>query len=366
MQEQRIIQIREKLVDLNLDAFLVSNFYNILYLTGFKTLTTNEREGFLLITKEKIYLFTDARYIDENSNVKSQISKLEIKLIEPNNSLFDHLQEIIEQDKILTLGFEREDIKFDEYQRLKEKFATLTLQPAERLIVRIREIKDEGEIKKIQKACEITDQCLTDIIKTIKLGITEKEIAFKIEMWIKEKGNDLAFDPIVAINENAAIPHYNTKTGSGTVQNSSIILIDFGAKFEDYLSDITRMVFCGTPKDEVANSYSILFDSQKKAIDNIAGINRLDKVDMYCRKLLTEKNLPTYPHSTGHGLGLEIHEYPKVSINSNDMKMVGQVFTIEPGVYFAGQFGMRVEDTVVVRDGKVQVLTRFEKKPLIL
>lgn len=366
MFEDRIAKLRNKLTECNVNALLVSNFYNILYLTGFKTLTTNEREGFVLVTKEKIYLFTDSRYVDGQLHERNKKSNIELKLIEPNKNLSSHLQQIIGEDKIATLGFEGEDLKFEEYQKLKERFAAVTLQPTERLIVRVREIKDEDEIKKIQKACEITDQCLIDIVKTIKLGISEKEMAFKIEMWIKEKGYDLAFDPIVAVDANAALPHYNTKAGRGTVQNSSLILIDFGVKCEDYSSDITRMVFFGKPKDEVANSYTVLHDAQEKAVIKAGEINRLDQIDLYCRKLITDKNLPTYPHSTGHGVGLEIHEYPKVSIHSNDMKMDGQVFTIEPGIYIAGEYGMRVEDTVVIKKGKAEVLTKFSKEPVLI
>ena len=369
MYDQRIKKIRQTLLGKSIDSLLVSNFYNIFYLTGFKTLTNDEREAFVLVAKNNIYLFTDSRYLDNNyqSTLNQNkfgsgqaINNLQLKLIEPNKGLITHLQEIVKAEEVKALGFEAEDLRFYEYQKLKEQFRDVTLLPTSRLIVKIREIKDEEEINNIQKACEIGDQCLSEIIKTIKEGDSEKEIAFKIEMWLKEKGYDVAFAPIVAIDANSAIAHYNTKDGEGVVKDNSVILIDFGVKYKDYLSDITRMVFFGKPSDEVKKAYEMLLNAQEKTVEKVSDFDSLKDVDEFCRKLITNYQLPNYPHSTGHGVGLEIHEYPKVSFNSPDRKLENQVFSIEPGIYFPGKWGMRVEDTVVIgKDLKAMVLTKF-------
>lgn len=359
-------------MDAKLDALLISNFYNVLYLSGFKTLTTSEREAFLLVTKNNIYLFTDERYVTKNPKsqipTKSQIPnpKLIIKLIEPHKGLLTNVQEAVEEEKIKAIGFEAEDLRFFEFDSFKSRMPDVTFVPTQRFIVAIREIKDTDEIGKIEEACLITDRCLQDLTKIISPGKTEKQIAFEIEMWIKGKGSDISFDPIVAINQNSAVPHYNTKSGNGKVGKGSIILIDFGVKHDDYLSDVTRMFFMGQPRDDVMKAYKVLQKAQERTVEEIQKSNSLSLVDEYCRKIITEQNYPTYPHSTGHGVGLEIHEYPKISFNSDDLRKEGQVVTVEPGIYFPGKWGMRVEDTVVIKNGKAEVQTKFSKEPVIL
>src|SRR3989338_9227730 len=239
MLQQRAKKLRNILQEKNLDGFLVSNFYNILYLTGFKTLTENEREGWGLVTIKNVYLFTDLRYVkSQNSKVKNESQKL--KVITPEKGLIKHLQEIVVEEKIQRLGFEGDDLKVNELQKLKEQLINVELVFLEKLVIKIREIKDEDEINKIRTACQIADQCLKEIVRTIKIGTTEKEIAFKIEFWLKEKNHNLSFYPIVAIDKNSAIPHYDTMNGNNEkVKKNSVILIDYGAKFNGYHSDIT-------------------------------------------------------------------------------------------------------------------------------
>jgi len=366
MFDTRISNLRKTIQKLNQEAFFVSNFYNILYLTGFKTLTADEREAFVLITKENVYLFTDERYVEKNSKLRITNYGLRIKLIEPNKGFLTHLEDIVKDKKITKICFEADDLKFNEYQRIKERLTNAVLTPTRQIIVREREIKDEEEIGKIKKACELTDQCLKDVLKTINKDQGEKEIALKIEMWIKKNYLELAFDPIVAIDANAAIPHYNTKTGGGKVKNGSVILIDFGLKYKDYMSDVTRMVFFGKQNNDVLRAYNILREAQEKTVDQMFRFTKLSEVDEFCRKLITDSGLPTYPHSTGHGAGLQIHEYPKLSFHSSDNKTDGQVVTVEPGIYIPDRWGMRVEDTVVIKDGRAEALTKFSKELLII
>lgn len=361
MYNKRFVSLTDKLRKMQIEAMLISNFYNILYLTGFKTLTTDEREAFVVVTHNNIYLFTDSRYLD--NNYQSTINNLKLKLIEPQKGLLSHLQEIAETENIKTLGFEADDITYYEQMHIAQKLPNLKLIPTDRVILRLREIKDQNEVELVTKACETTDRCLKDIIPLINQGMSEKEIAFKIEFWLKEKGYELAFDPIVAIDKNSAVAHYDTKDGEGKVEKSSVILIDFGVKYKNYLSDSTRMVFYGNQNDRVIKAYNALLQGQEKTIERLDSSHYLREADEYCRKLIIDNRLPNYPHSTGHGVGLEIHEYPKVSFNSDDRKKINQVFTIEPGIYFPGEFGMRLEDTVAIdKDLKPSVLTKFPKK----
>lgn len=361
MLQTRVNKLRKILQEKNLDGFLVSNFYNILYLTGFKTLTDNEREGWGLVTKKNIYLFTDSRYIINNK-------LLILKLITPEKGLIKHLREIVEEEKIQSLGFEGDDLKVNELQRIKKYLVSTELVSLEKLIIKIREIKDGNEINNLRTACKIADQCLDYIVKTIKVGTSEKEIAFKIEFWLKEKKFDLSFYPIVAIDKNSAIPHYDTRNGNdGKIKKNSIILIDYGAKHNNYHSDTTRMVFVGKPTDEMANTYKILLNAQEKTIEQLRIDNNPVSVDQYCRKLLSDNHLPIYKHSTGHGVGLQIHEYPKISFTSVDVLLPGQVVTIEPGIYLDGRWGMRIEDTVLIKEGnEIEVLTKLTKRIWII
>lgn len=374
MLQPRIDKLRKILKEKNLDGFLISNFYNILYLTGFKTLTADEREAWGLVTTKNVYLFTDSRYI-KNPNDKiqnpNQIQGLEYRLITPEKGLIKHLQEIANDEKIQRLGFEGDDLKVNELQRIKEYLPNIEQVSLEKLIVKIREIKDEEEINKIRTACQIADQCLKEIVKTIKIGTTEKEIAFKIEFWLKEKDYDLSFYPIVAVDKNSAVPHYDTRDGNnGKVKKNSIILIDYGAKFNDYHSDTTRMIFVGKPTTKMIDTYKTLLNAQEKTIERLKTDNNPVSVDQFCRNILSTNyplQLTTYPHSTGHGVGLQIHEYPKISFTSTDILLPNQVVTIEPGIYFNDKWGMRIEDTVLIREGgQIEILTKFSKQLLII
>ncbi len=375
MLQTRVEKLRKILTEKNLNGFLVSNFYNLLYLIGFKTLTENEREAWGLVTKDNIYLFTDSRYIkDQKSKIKTTNQILNIfqpKIITPEKGLIKHLQEIVVEEKIQRLGFEGDDLKVNELQKLKEQLINIELVSLEKLIIKIRGIKDEEEIKKIKIACQIADQCLEEIVKTIKVGATEKEIAFKIDFWLKEKNHDLSFYPIIAIDKNSTVPHYDTQNGNNEkVKKNSIILIDFGAKFQNYHSDMTRMIFVGKPTDEMINAYKILLNAQEKTIEQLKIDNNPVSIDQFCRKVLATNyalQTTTYSHSTGHGVGLQIHEYPKISFTSTDVLFPNQVITIEPGVYIEGKWGMRIEDTVLIKENKqIEVLTKFSKQPLII
>ena len=362
MLQTRIEKLRKTLVEKNLDGLLISNFYNILYLTGFKTLTDNEREAWTLVTSKAVYLLTDSRYIVNNK-------LLILKLITPEKGLIKHLQEIVTEEKIKKIGFEGDDLKVSELNRLKEFLTNTELVPLERFIIKIREIKDGDEINNLRTACKIADQCLDEIAKTVKVGTSEKEIAFKIDFWLKEKNYDLSFYPIVAIDKNSAVPHYDTRGGNNErVKKSSIILIDYGAKYRDYHSDTTRMIFVGKPTDEMMNTYKTLLSAQEKTIKQLDFDNNPVSVDQFCRQQLTNNNqLLSYPHSTGHGVGLQIHEFPKISFTSTDVLLPNQVVTVEPGVYLDGKWGMRIEDTVLIKEGKqIEVLTKFSKQLLII
>ena len=371
--QPRIKKIHDYVSVNSIDAFFITNFYNIFYFTGFRTLVPHEREAYALVTKKSVYVFSDGRYERHTPFIPSREGNVgcvfEFKLLSPEKGLMKHLQEIISEEKMVRLGFESEDLKWSEYNTF-QKTLGVELIPQDRVGVKIRAVKDEREITKIQKACEIGDQCLHDISKTLREGLFEKEIAWNIEKRIRDKGCEIAFDPIVAVDANSAVPHYDTKNGNGRVKRGSLVLIDMGVRYEGYNSDITRMFFVGKQTNEVLQAYETLKTAQEKTINQLTHFKKYSEVDLFCRKEVSRYTLPdsTYPHSTGHGVGLEVHENPKVSGTSEDMIHVGNVITIEPGIYIPGKRGMRIEDTVVIDsldprlrgdDKQVKVLTAF-------
>lgn len=374
MLSKRLKNLKGFLVGDNLGGVFVSNPVNIFYFSDFKTLSPQEREAYLLITKKGVYLFTDPRHSIDYKN-------LDVRWLVPGQELMSHLQEIISKEKIKRLGFESADLKFNEHQTLSEKL-DVELVALQKTVENLRLMKEEEEIANIKKACQVSDQCLREISKTLKVGQTEKEIAFKIEFWLKEKGFDLAFYPIVAADKNAAIPHYDTREGSGKLNKGSSLLIDMGAKYKNYCSDITRVFSFGKPTSEFATMYEKLLEAQGETIRSLRhsrpdresadprfreddGVSAKE-IDAFCRGLLKQKGLPNFLHSTGHGVGLEVHESPSISQKSKDTLLDDQVFTIEPGVYIDGQYGARIEDTVLLTKRGVEVLTKFPKNLQII
>lgn len=359
MLAQRIDAVRRLMKERKLDGLLISHYYNIFYLTGCKTLTDDEHEAFVLVTPQTLYLFTDPRY-------SFSVPGVEVRFFKPGKGLSFYLNEISGVEGVKRIGFESEYLSYFEYDAVQRRLNKISFVPQPFLMILVREVKDKDEIAAVKKACASGDHILKEIVPLIAEGMSERDIAFKIEMAIKQKGWGLAFDPIVAIDKNSAIPHYDIRTGGGTVKKGSIILVDFGVRRDDYLSDITRMFFYGKPSDEMMNVYDRLLTAQQASVNHVAKVDLLSEVDAYCRALLTKDGLPLYPHSTGHGVGLEIHEYPKVTVGAPDRKKDSQIITIEPGVYYEGKYGMRIEDTVVIHKGKAVPLTLYPKKPALL
>lgn len=370
MYQNRIEKLRTLMLEQNVDAFLVTNHFNIIYLTGYETLAPHEREVFVLVTQGKVYVFSDGRYQEDIqlliSNNQSISHKPIFKLLTSQKGLFRHLREIIDGEKIRKLGFEREDLKWSEYETIKNNVIA-TLLPLDKTIIQFRAVKEEIEIENIEKACRVGDQALSELIPHLSIGKSEKELAFLFETIVRGKGDEVSFDSIVAVNTNSSLPHYNTKNGREVIKNGSVVLIDCGVNHKGYCSDITRIFFVGNVPEIMKKKYMGLKQVQQNTIDQIKKDMAFSEIDLYCRKRMTDEGLLDYPHSTGHGVGLEIHEFPKVSTFSADKVTANNVFTIEPGIYFPGQWGMRIEDTVYLdHKGCCVVLTQFSKEIVLL
>jgi len=347
--------LRRQLEPYGIDALLVTRFFDILYLTGFKTLAPQEREAYVLVTKDNVYVFSDGRYAAQSRDFK-------FRLLSHEKGLIAHLSELGKEGRFKRIGFQKEDLKWHEYDVLS-KLLQPTPVPVEHAVLGIRGRKSPEEARFVRRASEEGDRCLEELMQIIRPGVTEKEIAWHIEKRLREKGLDIAFEPIVAVDANAAVPHYDTKEGSGVVGPDSVVLIDFGVSYKGYNSDITRMFFTGNPGAQIRNAYETLLDAQNEAVRFSRKGVRCADADRLCRERLAESGFPGYPHSTGHGIGLEVHEYPKISSVSPEVIEAGNIFTIEPGIYMPGKWGMRIEDTVYVgRDGSPETLTGFTKE----
>lgn len=352
----RLKKIKKHLAQKGIDAFFVSSTYDISYLTNFLSFKTESRDAYLLITASKQFIFTSSLYSEA---VEIQVKDFE--LIEFGKGNFkDKLLDLAKSEKIHKLGVSEDDLKVTEHKFLKRIFKKIVnFQTTDARI-----IKELTEIKSIEKACDLGDQTFKFILKKLKLGVTEKEIAFEMEMFIKKMGATLSFDTIVAFQANSSVPHH--QTGNTKLEKNNIVLLDFGTKFNNYCSDMTRTVFFGKASQKQKEIYETVLKAQQKAVKFIKQKIKNKKpikaaaVDKVARDYIESKGY-SFAHSLGHGVGHEIHERPWVSKGSKDILKVGMVFSIEPGIYLPGFGGVRIEDLYVLEPSGLRQLTKSPK-----
>lgn len=359
--KNRLKIIQQELKSSKLDALFISDQYNVTYLTGFTGLSPNEREAFLLITKTDCFLLTFPTYYGLYKNSRDGFSTL---CISTGKQLHSLLEEIIEKQKVNNLGFEKQNLTVAELQSLPKRLRIKFIS-TENLIEKQRLIKQDVELNKIKSAAGITDKAFSHIIKLIKVGMTEKQLALEIEFYIKKQADDTAFPPIVAFNKYAAIPHY-LPDDKKQLTDHSLILLDFGARIGNYCSDMSRVIFLNTPSSRILKMYSVVLQAQQKAIKGISPGMTGHQADNIARSFIAGKNYSPYEHGLGHGVGLAIHEDPRLKIGSQQKLVPGMVFTIEPGIYIEGTAGIRIEDLAVLTDNGVKILSSSTKEVIIL
>lgn len=340
-----------------LDGILISSPANIIYFTRYSGFSNVEREAFLLVFKRKKIIITDSRYSEE---VKS--NALGFKVLEiPAGKFLKESSQILKNLKIKTLGFEEDNLTFSEYNLLK-KFVKLT--PLN--LSNLRILKSKKEIENIKLACKIADQEFQFIIKELKLGVSEKEIAEKIISFIKSLGADISFYPIIAFGKHSSVPHH--LSGTTKLKQNQIVLLDFGVKINNYCSDMTRTVFFGSASAEFKRIHQTVLDAQKKTIQflkssiiNHKSITGRD-IDAVARKYIKSSGYPNIIHSVGHGIGIEVHESPHLSPTSKDRIIQGMVFSIEPGIYITGYGGVRIEDLVAVTKKGLELISHSNRE----
>lgn len=345
---QNLFQV---LKEQKLDGFIITNPINIFYLTGFRGVSPTERESILVFAGSSATLIAPALYQAEAKSLNAK--GLKIKIVRERNQIFELTKKLLIKSK--RIGFEAEDMTVSELKEFrldsKSKFV-----PTKNLIEDLRLFKTLDEIEAIEKAQIISIKAFEKLSQTIKVGQTEAEIADKLAKIIKSLGGEgLAFESIIATGPNAALPHY--MTGREKTKKGEVLLLDFGAKFKNYNADITRTIFVGRPKSEQQNIYELVKKAQSEAIESV--IDGMKAADAYhaANKVFKKQKLDKYfIHGLGHGIGLEVHERPYLRPTIDDELAENMVFSIEPGLYFPSWGGVRIEDLVLIKDGKAKIL----------
>jgi len=356
MFDRRIANIRQRFIKENLDGLLISSVSNITYLTGYANFSQDEREAYLIIGGDFQYIITDGRYTEAIKREVPHFTLFERSHQNETEQFFGQLK-----NQIKLLGIEEDNLTVSEYKLIKKHFKTKHFE-----VNKLRSIKNSEEIKKIETACRIGDLAFEYILKEIKDEVTEKQIAQQLENFIREKGAQFSFPPIVAFGKNSSVPHYQTgETVLGPESSSGrggqFVLLDFGVKFENYCSDMTRTVFFGQPSKKQQNMYEVVLEAQKKAVDYVKSSVKAAEVDKIARDHIRSTGYPTIPHSLGHGIGLEVHEHPYLSPKSKEILKEGMIFSIEPGIYIPDFGGVRIEDLYVFEKRGLRQITTSTK-----
>lgn len=347
----------DALADQNLDALLVTHLPNIHYLTGF-----TGSAGVLVISQRKPIFITDGRY---TSQAREQIENA--KIVISKGPALDAAAHKILASKFVSVGIEAEHMPVSLRTRLRKLLPSkVKLKETSGIIERIRLIKDAAEIASIERAVKLGAELFNVALKAIKPGVHETDVAAEIEFAARRKGAEgMSFDTIVASGPRSALPHGVASTAR--IPSRGFVVLDFGVILSGYCSDMTRTVHVGRPSPEARRMYKAVLDSQLAGIDAVKPGASAGDVDFACRNALRKAKLDRYfIHSTGHGVGLEIHEMPRLARNQKETLLEGMIVTIEPGIYIEGKGGIRIEDIVAVTGQGCDVLTPVSKELIVL
>ncbi len=351
----RVEKLREKMKTDFIDGFLVTSSYNLRYLTGF-----TGTAGLAVITMNKAYFVTDFRYTEQ---ALKQCAGYEI--LTNQGPIFDEVKKIVLQDEVASLGFEEDYVSFSTYSDLEE-LLSCELVPISGRIEKLREVKEENEIETIKKACAIADSAFSFILTIIRPGITEIEVANQLDFHMRSMGaTGVSFETIVASGKRSAMPH--GVASSKKIEPGDLVTMDFGCYYRGYVSDMTRTIAVGRPDEKLKEIYEIVLAAQLKVIEAAkAGMSGI-QLDAAARDYIAGFGYgEAFGHSTGHGIGLEIHEGPNVSYRAEQTFVNGNVITDEPGIYLPGIGGVRIEDDLLITADANQVLTLSPKELIIL
>ncbi len=348
----RLEKLREKLIFQKLDAILISSMANRFYLTGWHG---DIESGYLLITPKKSFVVTDSRYTEE----ASVVANYELKESGWDEKFWEKL---FSEIKVSKVGFEVKDLSVFALNNFQKLTKNLTFVQTKDFVEELRAKKDTVEISLFKKSLAISDKSFEYILKNIRVGQTEKEIAWKLEQFMREHGAEgNAWHPfIVGAGVNSSKVHY--AAGDTKLKKGDQVLIDWGCVYQGYASDTSRVVFLGTPNTKQAEVYNLVLEAQKRGILEVKVGNQTKNVDLAAREFLQEKSEFVFGHGVGHGVGIEVHELPRLNPKAKEKFEAGNVVTVEPGIYEPGWGGVRIEDMILVTEKGYEVLTKAPKK----
>jgi len=350
--DQRRRDIAARLPELKSDALLVSAPANVRYLSDY-----TGSNGLVLLLPSETHFFTDPRYeISARQNIAGHVHIVK-------GSLIAGVIQVIKRKRLKKIGFESGWTQFDAYQRLKEGLPLgVSLVPVGRIIEECRMLKSPAEIDTIRRSVNLNSEAFARVLKRIRPGVRELDVAAEIEFQMKMLGAEKpSFETIIAAGPHSALPHSHPTAHQ--IGADELLLIDMGASLEGYASDMTRVIHLGPPPKKIREMYRAVLEAQLAGIEAVREGTTAGKVDAATRNVLKKHKLDkAFVHSTGHGLGLEIHEPPRLGKKDKTRLQTGMAITIEPGAYIEGLAGIRIEDTVLVTKNGCEVLTPTSKE----
>jgi len=352
----RLERMTARLPEKELDGILISAPDNRQYMSGF-----TGSAGYLFIAKGKAVLVTDSRYTEQAANQAPGFEVVQIK------GGWDWLVELLNKTGVRRLGFESQDMTVATYNNLLDALkedagaSKVSLVAASGLAEEQRVTKDQGELAFLQRAIDASDAAMEAVCPAIQEGMTESEVAWRMEKAMREFGADgISFETIVASGPNGAMAHH--RPSGRQIQKGEPIVIDMGARVGGYCSDITRTVLVGEPDDTFRKIYDIVLGAQLTAINTVRPGMTGEECDGLSRDVIVQAGYgDNFGHSLGHGVGLAVHENPRVSPKSTDSLEPDMVFTVEPGIYVSGWGGVRIEDIVVLGEKGATPLSKASK-----
>lgn len=352
-------KIAAQLETYGLDAMLLTGEANRFYASGFHSAGT---DGVALVTRKKAYYFTDSRYTEAAARY---VQGAELREIDRGRGYAALIQEVVTEEQLSRLGFEDAYMTVQDHKRYKQTLSC-DLVPATDLLWKLRMVKDDGELEAMVAAQRIAERALADILEEIRPGVTEKEIAARLQYLMLHYGaSDMSFDPIVVSGPNGSLPH--GVPSEKVICQGEFVTMDFGCVYHGYCSDMTRTVAVGFATEEMQMVYQTVLSAQLAGIRAArAGLTGRE-VDGAARAVIDAAGYGDYfGHSFGHGVGVEIHESPNASPMNDQPLPAGAVISAEPGIYLPGKLGVRIEDVILLTEEGCRNLTKAPKELLIL
>ncbi|HZK25845.1 MAG TPA: aminopeptidase P family protein [Oscillospiraceae bacterium] len=348
----RLNVLRKQLQLEGREAILVANPINVAYLSGF-----TGTAGSLLITNSQAYLLTDFRYVEQ-----AQQQAPAFETIDTKNKLWPLAADLLADNACQTLTVEADYLTVDTYEEVVTGLAAIAVEAAASPVTPIRVVKTAEEIKAMEKAQKLTDAAFSQILEQIKPGVRERELALELEFMMRRGGaSGLSFTMIVGSGSRSALPHGVASEKILAVGDA--VVLDYGCIVDGYCSDMTRTVFVGQASDKQREVYQLVLAAQEAALAKLqAGVSGRDG-DAFAREVITAAGYGEYfGHGLGHGVGREIHESPRLSASYEGLLEPGMIVTVEPGIYLPGEFGVRIEDMVVIEEQGIRNLTASSKE----